>query len=226
MRPPTQSRSRESTENLLEIGRRLIEERGIDECNMNDVAAAAGSSIGALYFRFGNKDKFIREVMQRQVAASSEQLARAAAEIQTTAVSPADVIAGVIRFALLQYRENRGLLRASLSRSLGTPGEWEPIQTLGENVVNTAIRLLSPFPELHQDATWQRHVRIAMQMIFGTLNNILLGRPGPLQLSDPGMTGNELTEAATRYLRWERVQDQRRSIAKRKSTAASASPKR
>ena len=51
----TQSRSRESTEALLEIGEHLIEQRGVDDCSMNEVAAAAGSSVGALYFRFGNR---------------------------------------------------------------------------------------------------------------------------------------------------------------------------
>ena len=67
LRQPTQSRSRESTEALLEIGRRLIEQRGVDDCNMTEVAAVAGSSVGALYFRFGNKERFVSEVMQRQV---------------------------------------------------------------------------------------------------------------------------------------------------------------
>ena len=74
LRQPTQSRSRESTEALLEIGRQLIEQRGVDDCSMNEVAAAAGSSVGALYFRFGNKERFVSEVMRRQVDAIREQI--------------------------------------------------------------------------------------------------------------------------------------------------------
>src|SRR5271169_2819966 len=85
LREPTQSRSRESTEALLEIGRRLIEQRGVDDCNMNEVAAAAGSSVGALYFRFGNKERFVSEVMQRPVDAAREQLSSFLAEIEVKA---------------------------------------------------------------------------------------------------------------------------------------------
>src|SRR6516165_11556024 len=69
LRAPAQMRSRASMEALLDIGRQLIEERGIDDCSMSDVAEAAGSSIGSLYFRFGNRERFIDEVMQRHIAA-------------------------------------------------------------------------------------------------------------------------------------------------------------
>jgi AcrR family transcriptional regulator len=202
LRPPTQSRSRESTEALLEIGRRMIEERGIDECNMSDVAAAAGSSIGSLYFRFGNKEKFVREVMQRQVDASSEQLARALVEIEAKAATPADVIEAATGFVVRQYIENRGLLRAQLRRSLESPGEWQPIQGAGQDIVGSVIRLVDRFPEVQTDPDWQRRVRIAMQIVFGTLNNILVDRPGPLDLSDSS-TAQELSLAAIRYLRWD-----------------------
>ena len=41
-----------------------------------------------------------------------------------------------------------------------------------------------------------------MQMIFGTLNNAVINRPGPLELSD-NATGLELSQVAIRYLRWD-----------------------
>ena len=82
LRAPTQSRSRESTEALLAIGKRLIAEHGVDGCNMPDVAAAAGSSVGALYFRFGNKEKFVSEIMKRHVEQSHIDLAKVLARIE------------------------------------------------------------------------------------------------------------------------------------------------
>ena len=88
LREPTQSRSRESTETLLEIGRRLIEQRGVDDCSMNEVAAAAGSSVGALYFRFGNKERFVSEVMRRQVDDTAKQIPIFLAEIEAKQPPP------------------------------------------------------------------------------------------------------------------------------------------
>src|SRR5271155_2244433 len=98
LRQPVQSRSRESTEALLEIGSRLIEQRGVDDCSMNEIAAAAGSSVGALYFRFGNKERFVREVMHRQIEATRAQILRFLAELETGAASPSDVVEAVTRW--------------------------------------------------------------------------------------------------------------------------------
>ena len=202
LRAPTQSRSRESTEALLAIGKRLIAEHGVDGCNMPDVAAAAGSSIGALYFRFGNKEKFVSEVMQRHVDQTRADLAKVLARIEANAKTPSDVIEAMTTWVVGGARRNEGLLRAQLRRALDRPGEWEPFRVLGQEIVEGILGLLDRFPQVHKTPEWQRHVRIAMQLIFGTLNNDLINRPGPLHLDDPQMS-RELSLAALRTLGWE-----------------------
>jgi AcrR family transcriptional regulator len=201
LRQPTQNRSRESTEALLEIGRRLIEQRGVDDCSMTEVATAAGSSVGALYFRFGNKERFVSEVMQRQVDAIGEQIAVLLAEIDAKATSPSEVIEATIKWIVIEFGKNRGLLRAQIRRALDNPQEWQPFQNIGRDLVDGAIAIIARFPEYQQDDKWQRSVRIAMQMVLGTLNNIVINRPGPLELSDDA-TSQELFQAAIRYLGW------------------------
>lgn len=201
LRKPTQSRSRESTEALLEIGGRLIEQRGVDDCSMNEVAAAAGSSVGALYFRFGNKERFVSEVMRRQVDATREQLSSFLAELEATASSPRNVIEAIVKWTVHEFAENQGILRAQIRRALDRPEEWQPFQKIGRELVDGAIRILKHFPDIQQDNEWQKHVRIAMQMVLSTLNNIVIHRPGPLELSDKG-TSRALSEAAIRYLGW------------------------
>jgi AcrR family transcriptional regulator len=201
LRQPTQNRSRESTEALLEIGRRLIEQRGVDDCSMTEVATAAGSSVGALYFRFGNKERFVSEVMQRMVDATGEQIAVLLAEIDAKATSPAEVIEATIKWIVIEFGKNRGLLRAQIRRALDNPQEWQPFQNIGRDLVDGAIAIIGRFPEYQRDDKWQRSVRIAMQMVLGTLNNIVINRPGPLELSDAA-TSEELFQAAIRYLGW------------------------
>ena len=201
LREPTQSRSRESTETLLEIGRRLIEQRGVDDCSMNEVAAAAGSSVGALYFRFGNKERFVSEVMRRQVDDTAKQIPIFLAEIEAKATSPSEVIEAAIKWFVLEFGKNRGLLRAQIRRALDNPQEWQPFQQIGRDLVDGAIAIIERLPELKQDDEWQRGVRVAMQMVLGTLNNIVINRPGPLDLSDDA-TSRELSRAAIRYLGW------------------------
>jgi AcrR family transcriptional regulator len=201
LRQPTQSRSRESTEALLEIGRRLIEQRGVDDCSMNDVAAAAGSSVGALYFRFGSKERFVSEVMRRQVAATREQIAVSLVEIEASAKSPSEVIETATKWLVLEFGKNRGLLRAQIRRALDRPKEWQPFQQIGRELVDGAIGIVERLPDTRLDNDWQRGVRIAVQMILGTLTNMVINQPGPLELMD-NATSKELSRAAIRYLGW------------------------
>ncbi len=200
LRAPSQTRSRASMEALIDIGRRLIEERGIDNCSMDDVAVAAGSSIGSLYFRFGNRKTFVGEVIQRQIQAARRDFGLVASELQMSARSPGEVIFGVVGWLVRSFAENQGLLRAQLRRALEAPEGWRPFQDLAKEVVTETISLLSRFRQIETDPAWETHVRIAMQMVIGTLNNILINNPGPLELGDP-RTAEEFGTAAIRYLR-------------------------
>ena len=202
LRQPLQSRSRESTAALLEIGRRLIEQRGVDDCSMNEIATAAGSSVGALYFRFGNKERFVREVMQRQIEATRAEVSIFLAKTEVTATTPSAVIETVIKWLVLEYGKNQGLLRAQIRRALDDPKEWQPFQKIGRELVDGAVQILGRFPAVTQDKEWQRRVRIAMQTVIGTLNNIVINRPGPIELSDR-TASHELGQIAIRYLRWD-----------------------
>jgi AcrR family transcriptional regulator len=203
LRTPAQTRSRASMEALLDIGRQLIEERGIDDCSMNDVAEAAGSSIGSLYFRFGSRERFISEVMKRHIEQGRESFERLTVELAGTPRPPDEIIAAVTRWIVGVFTQNQGLLRSQLRRTLETPQVWRPYQDLARQVVDKLITLLAHCPEMRDHPDWQQHVRIAMQLVFGTLNNILINRPGPLELDDP-TTAEELSKAVVRYLRLER----------------------
>lgn len=200
VRAPAQARSRASMEALLEIGRRLIEERGIDDFTMNDVAEAAGSSIGSLYFRFGNRERFVNEVMDRQIESARNDLDRLMARLETAHAQ--DLLSAVTNWIVLIYRDNQGLLRSQLRRTLQSPLVWRPFQDMARYIVDGIIRSLEHCPQLAHDAEWRLHVRVAMQMVFGTLNNILINRPGPLEIDDPA-TAEELARATLRYLKLE-----------------------
>jgi len=206
VRVPAQTRSRASMEALLDIGRQLIEQRGIDDFSMSDVAQAAGSSIGSLYFRFGNRERFIDEVMQRHITAGRAGFESLMAELASSGKPPDHIIAAVTRRIVDVFAHNQGLLRAQLRRALDNPQVWQPYQDLARLIVDELIKLLVCRPELRHDPDWQHHVRIAMQLVFGTLNNILINRPGPLELDDP-RTAEELSRAVLRYLRLESRQD-------------------
>ncbi|HLG81634.1 MAG TPA: TetR/AcrR family transcriptional regulator [Bradyrhizobium sp.] len=203
LRAPAQTRSRASMEALLDIGRQLIEERGIDDCSMSDVAEAAGSSIGSLYFRFGNRERFINEVMKRHIAMGRSSFEALVVELAASPKAPDAIIRAVTLWIVQVFAHSQGLLRAQLRQALERPQVWRPYQDFARLIVDELIRLLARCPGLDADPDWQQHVRIAMQIVFGTLNNILINRPGPLELDDP-RTAEELSLAVVRYLRLEK----------------------
>jgi hypothetical protein len=106
---------------------------------------------------------------------------------------------------VLEYGKNQGLLRAQIRRALDRPLEWQPFKKIGRKLIDGAIRILERFPDIQRDSEWRRRVRIAMQMILGTLNNAVVHRSGPLELTDKA-TSHELSLAAIRYLRWGELQ--------------------
>jgi AcrR family transcriptional regulator len=64
-RLPTQQRSRERVERMLDIATALIAEAGSDALRMSEVAEKAGVSIGSLYQYFPDKAAIIRTLAER-----------------------------------------------------------------------------------------------------------------------------------------------------------------
>ncbi|HWD69028.1 MAG TPA: helix-turn-helix domain-containing protein, partial [Solirubrobacteraceae bacterium] len=65
VRPPKQQRSRESYERVLDAAHGLLEENGFEGFTVQEVAARANVSVGAIYERFGNKESLLRTVHAR-----------------------------------------------------------------------------------------------------------------------------------------------------------------
>ena len=80
-RIPTQKRSRERVERILEIAKGLIAESGSDYLRMSEVAERAGVSIGSLYQYFPDKGAIIRTLAQRYHEASRACIAEGLAGV-------------------------------------------------------------------------------------------------------------------------------------------------
>ena len=65
---PVQARSRQTVESILAAAARILAERGYLATTTNDVAEAAGVSIGSLYQYFPNKDSLLVALEERRLA--------------------------------------------------------------------------------------------------------------------------------------------------------------
>lgn len=64
MSDPQQARSVRSRQSLLDAGRELIGEVGIDELTLAEVARRAGLAVGTVYNRFTDKQHLIEEIVR------------------------------------------------------------------------------------------------------------------------------------------------------------------
>ncbi len=72
---PVQERSRRTVDEILGAAARILVEDGYSALTTNDVAAAAGVSIGSLYQYFPNKDALLRALVERHLDAVERSLA-------------------------------------------------------------------------------------------------------------------------------------------------------
>jgi AcrR family transcriptional regulator len=76
LKPPRQSRSRQTFETLLDAAERLLRTRSWDEISIVDITDEAGCSNGAVYGRFKNKDELLVALYDRHDAQLKERFAK------------------------------------------------------------------------------------------------------------------------------------------------------
>ncbi len=65
---PKQERSRRTREKLIQAAAQLFEERGFEKTTSNDIAAAAGVSIGSFYAYFSDKRQLLLLLFEQRLA--------------------------------------------------------------------------------------------------------------------------------------------------------------
>jgi AcrR family transcriptional regulator len=161
---PVQERSRRTVESILDAAARIFGERGYLATTTNDVAAAAGVSIGSLYQYFPNKDALLVALEERHLedvravlAAASRQWRRDRPDPEAWARSFVDVLIDVNDTALhvLIYdtapplprlREATGSLVDALAREVAFHlrrwGDRGPVELRARVIVVAALRLV------------------------------------------------------------------------------------
>jgi AcrR family transcriptional regulator len=177
--PPKQRRSHATLTRLLQAAQELLEERPFSDVSVSDIVERAGSSVGAFYARFEDKQALLeslREAFERDTAGQSRDLLTS----RDGDAAPLDsVIRGFVGMLIRQHRAHRGTLRALVGQSIAGHGragaERELISTrllielirsrrgeiahpdpdvavhLGLGMVLSAIRDRVLFPELSGD---------------------------------------------------------------------------
>ena len=177
---------------LLAAGERVFAAKGYEGARLSDIAEEAGCSVGAVYFRFKDKDALFFAIAEAFAEEARLGLARRLAR-----AAGADARETIRRFVADVARtmtEHRGLFRAIVERGFDRPLATETVFKLRDELAHgleIALRGEAPNgPSLP--------VRVMTQMVYGFLLAAVLNKRASAQ-ADPE-TIAELAKAASAYL--------------------------
>lgn len=203
VKPPQQARSQKTLERLLDAAEELIAERGVASVTISEVVRRAGSSVGAFYARFPDKDALLATLHERSCA---EALATAELALDPKRWESADFASAVfeiVKFAGVLYRERRGIVIAFIELAAGDRSFAERRAALE---AETGARLLAFLKARESEvahADIEVAARVTIRMILSTLEYgamIFRGDGGDATGLSDERIATELTRAMLGYL--------------------------
>jgi AcrR family transcriptional regulator len=203
LRPPQQTRSRESLERVLAAGQQLLEEEGWEGFTVQEVSRRAKVSIGSIYARAPSKEALILAVYDRAV----EEIARENAEALTEdgaweAMGTRELIVEAVREMGRQMLNHELILRRIMNRApvdavIRARGDAQ-IRRLGERWEELLRRRESEYRHPEPDLA----IEVAFRMVFATVaRRVALGAQfgAPHEVPDQRLL-DEVGRAVAAYL--------------------------
>jgi AcrR family transcriptional regulator len=202
VRPPQQARSQQTLHRILDAAEALVADKGFDDTPVSEVVSRAGSSVGAFYTRFRDKDGLLHALYERYMAEAMATADAALDPQRWEGASVSEIIEAVTLFLTNIYRERRGLIRAFVVHN-HADAEFRARQERLSHYVSDglcALLLARRDAIAHPDPV--RAAAFGLTLVVSTLESVLLFgelRSGALVLSDDELAA-ELTHAYIAYL--------------------------
>jgi len=202
VRPPQQARSQETLHRILDAAEALVSEKSFEDTPVAEVVSRAGSSVGAFYSRFHDKDGLLHALYDRYLAEATATADEALDPARWEGAGIQQILHAVTRFLTEIYRERCGLIRAFVVRN-HNDAECRARQERLSHYVSDRLSalLLARRDEIsHRDPV--RAAAFGLTLVVSTLESVILFgelRSGVLALSDEELAA-ELTTAYLAYL--------------------------
>jgi AcrR family transcriptional regulator len=202
VRPPRQARSQDTLERILDAAEALVAEKGFADATVAEVARRAGSSVGAFYARFRDKDGLLYALYERYFEQATATADAALDPARWAGVPIPAILRAVVRFLVEIYRERSGLIRAFVVRN-HADGEFRARQARLSHYVNDKLSrlLLARADEIrHPDPP--RAAAFGLTLVVSTIESVILFgemRSSALSLDDEELS-SELARVFLAYL--------------------------
>ena len=176
--PAKQSRSRRTRDALLAAGWKLLAKTSWDRLSVNDIVAAADSSVGSFYSRFADKDSYFDSLASEWLERRRTQTQALYDRLKCTD----DYVDAVVMDVYRSVLGSRHFWHAAIIRGVSVPEFWVPFRESGLRRIKEFIRLRTEELGRELSAQETRDIRFAFQMVNGVINNGILNRPGPIMI--------------------------------------------
>lgn len=200
--PPQQERSRQTLDRLLDAAEALVSEKGFADTSVAEVARRAGSSVGAFYTRFPNKEALLHALYDRYVVQAVATADDALDPERWRGASSARILRAVLRFLVAIYRDQNGLIRAFTVANQTDPAFQGRRDRLSHYVSTRLSELLLERAHEIRHPDPARACHFGLTLVFSTLDSVMLFgemRPRDLVLDDDSLA-DELARAYLAYL--------------------------
>jgi AcrR family transcriptional regulator len=187
--PASQERSRATRERLLEVAEKVFADKGYDGAKISDIAEEAGCSVGAVYFRFKDKDALFFAIAESFIEDARAGLSNL---LGGRSLVPEQVIRNFVAATAENFRKHRGLFRAIVERGFDHPHAMKTIFRFREELAQALERALG-------GKETSLEVRVMTQMVYGFLITGLINRQAPTKIDDARAIGG-LANACVAYL--------------------------
>ena len=131
--PPRQARAIERRELLLDAAAQVFAQRGYADAQVDEIASAANTSKGGLYFHFPNKEALLAAVIGRAGDALGRRVRTSMAEVGSDPVARAEAALATL---IETFSQHRSLARVLSSETLGgSPAARERIAAIEDDFV-------------------------------------------------------------------------------------------
>lgn len=197
VRPPQQARSQLTLSRLLDAAESTLAEKSWEDASVAEIARRAGSSVGAFYTRFPDKDSLLAAMHQRFVEEAWATAQVALDDKRWMGASICEIVRELVAFQIRVNDQRRGQLRAFALRALSDPSFNARVERLQKQmeelfsklVVARRHEILHPIPV------------VAASFVGKMINSMLMSRLLDPKFVPPGVSFvDELTHAALAYL--------------------------
>jgi AcrR family transcriptional regulator len=174
-----QKRGQLTYDTLIGTAFELLDAHEFDDVTIAGLTKHAGYSVGAFYAQFKSKDELLEAMVERHLEERHRTRVRLIGDLADKR-HVTELVADIVRY----YWKRRRFWRAALARSMREPDFWEPIRKHGREFASLFISRLSLQTNRPLTEEEQTNIRFAFQIMFGTINNTIINRPGPIFMDE------------------------------------------